>query len=164
MLILKLLVSSSLGALLLSLSLSRPLTAWLLLLSGCMTSHVEPPPSCSCSMSCSCGPPPLSSPLRMSLSPLLTSVSLSPRSFRPRSRLGFAFLVGGGGGKREGNLAVFRGSVVSDEGSGRDSISVSFSSGMEVRREAGRSTGEHATIVCRRCVFDAKNERFSVLG
>lgn len=72
--------------------------------------------------------------------------------------------MGGGGGNREGNLAVFRGSVVSDDGSGRDSISVSFSSGMEVRREAGRSTGEHATIVCRRCVLEAKNDKFSVSG
>jgi hypothetical protein len=160
MLMLKLLVSSSLGALLLSLSL--PLTVWLLLLSGCMTSHVDPPPSCSCSMSCNCGPPPLSSPLRISLSPRLTSVSLCPRSLRPRSRLGFGFLVGGGGGKRDGNLTVLRGSVVSDVGSGRDSMSVSFSSGMVVRREAGRSTGEHATIVCRRCVLEAKNDKFSV--
>jgi hypothetical protein len=44
--------------------------------------------------------------------------------------------------------------VVRDVGSGRDSMSVSFSREMVVRREAGRSTGEHATITCRRCVFD----------
>jgi hypothetical protein len=60
------------------------------------------------------------------------------------------------------NLAVLRGIVVRDVGSGRDSMRVSFSSGMVVRREAGKSTGEHATIACRRWVLDAKNDRFSV--
>lgn len=70
----------------------------------------------------------------------------------------------GGGGNKEWNLAVLMGSEVSDCGSGRDSISVSFSSGIVVKREAGRSAGEQATIAWRRCVFNAKKERFSNLG
>jgi hypothetical protein len=41
-----------------------------------------------------------------------------------------------------------------DVGSGSDSMSVSFSRGIAVSREAGRSTGEQATITCRRCVFE----------
>jgi threonine aldolase len=63
-------------------------------------------------------------------------------------------LAGGGGWKRVWNFAVLIGRVVMDVGSGRDSISVSFSRGMAVRREAGRSTGEQATITCRRWVFE----------
>ena len=53
------------------------------------------------------------------------------------------------------------GREVRDWGRGRDSISVSFSRGMVVRREAGRSAGEQATIAWRRWVFRAKKERFS---
>lgn len=159
MLMLKLLLSSSLGALL-RLSLSRSLrrsTTWLLLRSGWMTSHVEPPPSCSCSMSWSWGPAPRSSPRRISRSrsPLRTSISLEPRA-------GFAGLGGGGGGNSEWNLAVLMGSDVSDGGKGSDSISVSFSSGIVVNSEAGRSAGEQATMMWRRCVLSAKKDRFSV--
>lgn len=53
------------------------------------------------------------------------------------------------------------GREVRDWGRGRDSIRVSFSRGIVVRREAGRSAGEQATIAWRRWVFRAKKERFS---
>lgn len=84
-----------------------------------------------------------------------------PLSLRPRSRLGLATLGGGGGGKSEWNFASLIGRVVMFAGKGRDSIRVNFSRGMEVRSEAGRSTGEQATIACRRWVLVAKNARFS---
>lgn len=97
------------------------------LLSGWMTSHVWPPLSSSCCMSWSCGP------------------------FRP---VGLGALAEGGGGKRVLYLVTFRGSVAIAGGSGRDSISVTLSRGRVDRRAAGRSTGEHPTMTCRRWVFE----------
>lgn len=60
-------------------------------------------------------------------------------------------------------LVTFRGSVVSAEGSGTDSISVTLSSGRADNRAAGRSTGEQPTMTCRRCEFAVKKERFSAM-
>ena len=47
-------------------------------------------------------------------------------------------------------LVTLSGSVVMAEGIGKDSINVTFSSGIVDKRDAGRSTGEHPTMTCRR--------------
>ena len=91
--------------------------------SGCITSQVWPPLSSSCCISCSCG------------------------ALRPVDRGDFT--VGGGGNSVE-YLVTLSGSVVRAEGSGKDSINVTFSSGIVDKRDAGRSTGEHPTMTCRR--------------
>lgn len=98
----------------------------LLLRSGWITNQVAPPPSSSCCISCSCGP------------------------LRP---LGFGDLGDGGGGKRVAYLVILSGRVVNTVGSGIDSMSVTFSNGMEERSDAGRSAGEQPTIMCRRWEF-----------
>lgn len=60
----------------------------------------------------------------------------------------------GGGGKSEAKRVILIGRVVSETGRGNDSINVTFSRGRLERREAGRSSGEQPTIMCRRCTFD----------
>jgi hypothetical protein len=49
------------------------------------------------------------------------------------------------------NRVILRGSAVIAGGRGKDSIRVSLSRGRVFMRDAGRSTGEQATMTCRRC-------------
>ena len=105
----------------------RRAAPWDLLRSGLITSQVAPPSGSSCCISCSCAP------------------------FRP---LGRGDLGEGGGGNKVANLVILIGSVVRAVGNGIDSTSVTLSSGMLERSEAGRSAGEHATMTWRRCTLD----------
>jgi hypothetical protein len=113
-----------------------------------MTNHEVPPSGSSCWLSCRCGPflPPSPPP------PLAADDILGDRDRE-----------GGGGVKRVGSLVVLRGREVRASGRGIDSTRVIFSRGRAERREAGRSAGEQARMMWRRCTLDVKKDMFSVV-